>query len=159
MGRRRSSSAIRRLRYAVLEVAPRDPEGLPMLSRQDKAVRICGVATLVVVLLALATLGSRAFDIEGLPEVRLTMGVAVLVAFAAFLVANVSDTRAARLVCVAVLSIVAIGGCVRAYVLVATHDWTALTLLDGWLAIGVALLFVPLCRSVWHEARSSPAAG
>jgi hypothetical protein len=130
-----------------------------MSSRQDKSIKICGVATLVVVMLALATFGSSILGIDGLPEIRLTMGVAVLVAFAAFLVANVSSTHTAQLVCVASVTVVLVGGCLRAYALVETHTAGAMTLFDGALACGVALLFVPLCRSVWHEARSKPAAG
>jgi len=106
---------------------------------------------LIVVLIAIATIGAEVLGIEGLPSIRMTMGVAVLVSIAAFVVANVSTPSAARLACVTSIAVIAVVASLRAYELAITRKVTAATLVDVVLALGVMSLLVPLCRSAWHD--------
>ena len=129
-----------------------------MKFRQAKAIQVCAAATLVVVLISLATIVPTLLGIAELPYADVSMAVAVLVAIASFVVANVAGAGAARAACVIAIAIVGGFAFTRVFAFCVGRNLGASTLADGLLACGVALLFVPLCRAVWRDERTSASA-
>lgn len=129
-----------------------------MPSPNPLAVQICGIATLVVVAVSGMTLGALHLGIDGVPFARATMGIAVLVAFVAFLLANTSNRDIAKAVCVGSVALIAILGALRVYAFLVAGVLSTSGVADTVFAIAVALLLVPLVRSAWREATPVPRA-
>jgi predicted branched-subunit amino acid permease len=127
-----------------------------MESSRVTAIRVCGLATLVVVVLALAGLASLAFGMSGLPVLRATLGMAVLVAFAAFLLANITNRDTAKAVCIGAIGFAAVGAVLRLFAV--AGELTTPGIVDAGFAFAVALLFVPLVRSVWSRSGDAQSA-
>ena len=71
---------------------------------QSSAVRVCGVATLMVVVVAIANI----VTITALPMFQMSLWVSVLVALAGFVIANTGTRRVAQGVALSAAAIIAV---------------------------------------------------
>jgi|RhiMethySRZTD1v2_1073278.scaffolds.fasta_scaffold929918_2 hypothetical protein len=115
-----------------------------MKSFQATAIRICGAATLVVVLIAVVEIGQLVLGMQTLPTLSLSLGLAVLVSFAAFLVANAPRIEVAQGICLSSVAVIAVLLPLYVY----KSGLASLGFLDVALALLDLALLAGLCRRV-----------
>jgi Mn2+/Fe2+ NRAMP family transporter len=121
---------------------------------QATAIRVCGLATLVIVLVALAETAAALTGASFLPKIQLTAGVAVFVAAAAFILANVRTRQTAESVTliaastVLVLLALYINKVVTSPVGPFIPQTPSPNILDATLALLLLSAFVHMCMSV-----------
>jgi len=115
-----------------------------MKSFQATAIRICGAATLVVVLIAVVEIGQLVLGMQTLPTLSLSLGLAVLVSFAAFLVANAQRIEVAQGICLSSVAVIAVLLPLYVY----KSGLASLGFLDVALALLDLALLAGLCRRV-----------
>jgi len=125
-----------------------------MKSFQARAIRLCGWATLMVVSISVVEMAQLILDVHVLPGLMLSLGVALLVSFVAFLVANAPRVEIAESICWSSVAVIA--------VLLALHVYQAgiasIGILDVALAFGALGLLGELCRGVVARRRALSAA-
>jgi hypothetical protein len=125
-----------------------------MKTFQAAAIRICGAATLVVVSISLVELGGRVLDLPALPMLPMSLGLAVLVSIAAFLVANAPRRAIAESICLSAVAVVAVLSALYVY----KSGFASLGFLDIALALFDYALLGALCWRVLARRHSLGAA-
>jgi hypothetical protein len=131
---------------------------------QATAVRVCGIATLVTVLLAAAELSASLLGLTVFPKLQMAMGVAVLVALTGFVLANVRSRAAAESVSLSAATVVAVLSALYVYKVLASPvgpfvpAGPSLNIVDAALVCGLLALMVVMCRGVWSGGRAASAA-
>lgn len=126
---------------------------------QSSAVRTCGVATLMVVVVAIANI----VTVEALPMFQMSLWVSVLVALAGFVIANTGTRRVAQGVALSAAAIIAVLAAVYAYKFLTTATGPSypagpsLNVLDAMVVWGLLTSFLVMCRSVWRDEHTAPA--
>jgi len=121
------------------------------------AVRVCGAATLIVVVTALLEFAQQLTGVRLLPWLQLSTGAAVLVSIASFAVANAPRRSVAESICQCSIAVVAVLAALRVYELVATHASASIP--DIALSLGSFALLGHLCRSVLLTSAASRTSG
>lgn len=124
-----------------------------MESIQVIAIRVCGAATGVSLLVAFAGFIARYFDSWRVPHLGMTGGAAFIVALTAFIVANVSQATTARSVCAGSAAVIAVGAALR--ILAASASGSSISVVDVLLTVATFALLLPLYRRVWGRASTS----
>jgi hypothetical protein len=125
---------------------------------QTTAVRVCGGATLVMVGIVLGGALSTALGRAVVLEADVAMGLALLVAVTAFVVANTSSSRVAVGMVLSAVAVIGVLLALQVYKAVAVGQGLTLSMIDATLVAGLLGALAWLCREVLR-AGDGPAKG
>lgn len=122
-----------------------------MKSFQAQAIRTCGAATVMVVSISFAEIVPHVLGVNLLPRLQMSLGVAVLVSLAAFLVANAPRIAVAESICQSSVAVMAVISALYVY----KTGIADLGILDLVLALLGYALLGHMCRRVLTRRRAA----